>query len=270
MISENHGYTGNPGPCRNPIIIFVFYAWRNRKRIIITTSSSKNNYWSFVIHPAIPQSLPLCRQYQDLFDWKKKKKQQWGFWNWINFLRRRFRWRGVLISSWCWIHRKVCDFSMSLCFFSFRFVEFVWKSEHGKKERSQWRKSKRKAVEIWFLFFAFNKVGLCISRRCIRVFLGSWWMWTFLLHTISVYVVCSSSPCHEFLSSCLYTRFLLPFRSFPNIWMLTFLFPSSSGRGVFAAARIPAYTVLETCPVLVLDPTENKEHIAKTELFHYT
>ncbi|KAI4735362.1 hypothetical protein E4T50_14115, partial [Aureobasidium sp. EXF-12298] len=40
--------------------------------------------------------------------------------------------------------------------------------------------------------------------------------------------------------------------------------------GVFAAARIPAYTVLETCPVLVLDPTENKEHIEKTELFHYT
>jgi hypothetical protein len=45
---------------------------------------------------------------------------------------------------------------------------------------------------------------------------------------------------------------------------------SSLGRGVFAAARIPAYTVLETCPVLVLDPTENKDHIAKTELFHYT
>ncbi|KAH0339323.1 protein methyltransferase, partial [Aureobasidium melanogenum] len=42
------------------------------------------------------------------------------------------------------------------------------------------------------------------------------------------------------------------------------------GRGVFAAARIPAHTVLETCPVLVLDPTENKEHIEKTELFHYT
>ncbi|KAH0137778.1 hypothetical protein KCU67_g15660, partial [Aureobasidium melanogenum] len=36
------------------------------------------------------------------------------------------------------------------------------------------------------------------------------------------------------------------------------------GRGVFAAARIPAHTILETCPVLVLDPTENKEHIEKT------
>ncbi|KAI4727014.1 hypothetical protein E4T49_05276 [Aureobasidium sp. EXF-10728] len=42
------------------------------------------------------------------------------------------------------------------------------------------------------------------------------------------------------------------------------------GRGVFAAARIPAHTVLETCPVLVLDPTENAQHIEKTELFHYT
>ncbi|CAD0094787.1 unnamed protein product, partial [Aureobasidium vineae] len=42
------------------------------------------------------------------------------------------------------------------------------------------------------------------------------------------------------------------------------------GRGVFAAARIPAHTVLETCPVLVLEPTENKDHIEKTELYHYT
>ncbi|KAI5194279.1 hypothetical protein E4T39_08691, partial [Aureobasidium subglaciale] len=41
-------------------------------------------------------------------------------------------------------------------------------------------------------------------------------------------------------------------------------------RGVFAAARIPAHSILETCPVLVLDPTENKLHIEKTNLFHYT
>ncbi|THW63875.1 protein methyltransferase, partial [Aureobasidium pullulans] len=41
-------------------------------------------------------------------------------------------------------------------------------------------------------------------------------------------------------------------------------------RGVFAAARIPAHTIVETCPVLVLDPTENKNHVEKTELFHYT
>lgn len=43
-----------------------------------------------------------------------------------------------------------------------------------------------------------------------------------------------------------------------------------TGRGVFAAGPISAGTVVETCPVLVLDVQENKEHIAKTGLYHYT
>ncbi|KAF2150615.1 hypothetical protein K461DRAFT_179107 [Myriangium duriaei CBS 260.36] len=42
------------------------------------------------------------------------------------------------------------------------------------------------------------------------------------------------------------------------------------GRGVFASAFIPAGTVIDTCPVLVLDEQENKIHIEKTELYHYT
>lgn len=46
--------------------------------------------------------------------------------------------------------------------------------------------------------------------------------------------------------------------------------PPFSGRGVFASSPIPAHSVLETCPVLILDPQENKEHIEKTEMFHYT
>lgn len=42
------------------------------------------------------------------------------------------------------------------------------------------------------------------------------------------------------------------------------------GRGVFASRDIPAYTVLDICPVLVLSPEENKQHIEKTSLYHYT
>ncbi|KAI9643350.1 hypothetical protein NHQ30_007969 [Ciborinia camelliae] len=41
-------------------------------------------------------------------------------------------------------------------------------------------------------------------------------------------------------------------------------------RGVFASQDIPARSVLEVCPVLVLDPTENENHVKKTELYHYT
>jgi hypothetical protein len=42
------------------------------------------------------------------------------------------------------------------------------------------------------------------------------------------------------------------------------------GRGVFASRDIPARTVLEVSPVLVLDPSENEEHIRKTDLYNYT
>ncbi len=43
-----------------------------------------------------------------------------------------------------------------------------------------------------------------------------------------------------------------------------------SGRGVFASKDIPASTILEVSPVLVLDKNENEDHISKTELYHYT
>lgn len=42
------------------------------------------------------------------------------------------------------------------------------------------------------------------------------------------------------------------------------------GRGIFAGRNIPAGTVIDTCPALILDPTENVEHIEKTSLYHYT
>lgn len=74
--------------------------------------------------------------------------------------------------------------------------------------------------------------------------------------------VCSSSLSivFYFFTSILLLLFIT------RIWYWLF----KSGRGVFAAARIPAHTIVETCPVLVLDPTENKNHVEKTELFHYT
>lgn len=42
------------------------------------------------------------------------------------------------------------------------------------------------------------------------------------------------------------------------------------GRGVFAQEPIPAGTVVDICPVLVLDPKENEEHVRKTDLYNYT
>ncbi|KAH8602148.1 hypothetical protein B0O99DRAFT_680292 [Bisporella sp. PMI_857] len=51
---------------------------------------------------------------------------------------------------------------------------------------------------------------------------------------------------------------------------LVLVMDTPKGRGVFAAKDIPAKTVLEVSPVLVLDPAENAEHICKTDLFNYT
>lgn len=51
---------------------------------------------------------------------------------------------------------------------------------------------------------------------------------------------------------------------------LVLLLDTPKGRGVYASAFIPSGTILETCPVLVLDQVENKAHIEKTELYHYT
>lgn len=42
------------------------------------------------------------------------------------------------------------------------------------------------------------------------------------------------------------------------------------GRGVFASEDIPARSILEVSPVLVLNPKENEEHIRKTNLYNYT
>ncbi|PMD27205.1 protein methyltransferase [Hyaloscypha hepaticicola] len=51
---------------------------------------------------------------------------------------------------------------------------------------------------------------------------------------------------------------------------LLLVIDTPKGRGVFAGRDIPGRTVLEVSPVLVLDPTENEEHIKKTDLYNYT
>lgn len=45
---------------------------------------------------------------------------------------------------------------------------------------------------------------------------------------------------------------------------------SNSGRAVVAGRDIPSGSIIDTCAVLVLDPKENKDHIEKTSLYHYT
>ncbi|KAF2692200.1 protein methyltransferase [Lentithecium fluviatile CBS 122367] len=42
------------------------------------------------------------------------------------------------------------------------------------------------------------------------------------------------------------------------------------GRGVFATKNIPAKTIIDTCPALVLGREENTKHIEHTSLYHYT
>ncbi|CAI9630691.1 protein methyltransferase [Alternaria burnsii] len=42
------------------------------------------------------------------------------------------------------------------------------------------------------------------------------------------------------------------------------------GRGVFATKDIPARTIIDICPVLILGIEENKTHIENTSLYHYT
>ena len=51
---------------------------------------------------------------------------------------------------------------------------------------------------------------------------------------------------------------------------LTLIANTPKGRGVFASERIPARTVIEVCPVLILDPKDAGNHISKTMLDHYT
>ena len=51
---------------------------------------------------------------------------------------------------------------------------------------------------------------------------------------------------------------------------LTLISNTPKGRGVFASHFIPAKTVIEVCPVLILDPADAGNHISKTMLDHYT
>ncbi|RDW91525.1 hypothetical protein BP5796_02690 [Coleophoma crateriformis] len=51
---------------------------------------------------------------------------------------------------------------------------------------------------------------------------------------------------------------------------LLLVMDTPKGRGVFAGRYIPAHTLLEVCPVLVLDPVENEQHVRKTDLYNYT
>jgi hypothetical protein len=42
------------------------------------------------------------------------------------------------------------------------------------------------------------------------------------------------------------------------------------GRGVFTTTAIPSGTIIDISPVLILPPNENRSHIEKTVLYHYT
>ncbi|TKA73104.1 hypothetical protein B0A55_04843 [Friedmanniomyces simplex] len=42
------------------------------------------------------------------------------------------------------------------------------------------------------------------------------------------------------------------------------------GRAIHTASPIPSGTTIDTSPVLLLSPQENKTHIARTSLYHYT
>ncbi|KAF1814589.1 SET domain-containing protein [Eremomyces bilateralis CBS 781.70] len=53
----------------------------------------------------------------------------------------------------------------------------------------------------------------------------------------------------------------------PDIYLVL---NTPKGRGVVARSHIPARTILDVCPVLVLSLEDNEKHIKHTELFHYT
>ncbi|GAB7342173.1 hypothetical protein MBLNU457_g0429t2 [Dothideomycetes sp. NU457] len=46
---------------------------------------------------------------------------------------------------------------------------------------------------------------------------------------------------------------------------LVLVLDTPKGRGIFASTAIPGGTIIETCPVLVLDRQENIDHIEKTD-----
>ncbi|KAF1928717.1 protein methyltransferase [Didymella exigua CBS 183.55] len=59
----------------------------------------------------------------------------------------------------------------------------------------------------------------------------------------------------------------VPLQRFPNLYIKV---DTPKGRGVFSTEVIPAKTVIEVCPVLVLGLEENETHIEHTSLYHYT
>ncbi|KAI9829015.1 MAG: hypothetical protein M1832_000038 [Thelocarpon impressellum] len=52
----------------------------------------------------------------------------------------------------------------------------------------------------------------------------------------------------------------------PRCADLLLVLNTPKGRGVFAARDIPARTILDVCPVLVLEPDENERHVRHTKL----
>ncbi|KAL1586659.1 hypothetical protein WHR41_04469 [Cladosporium halotolerans] len=60
---------------------------------------------------------------------------------------------------------------------------------------------------------------------------------------------------------------MIPLQRCPH---LSIKYTPEKGRGVFATAPLPAHTILDTSPVLVLSPTSTATHISHTELNHYT
>jgi uncharacterized protein len=53
----------------------------------------------------------------------------------------------------------------------------------------------------------------------------------------------------------------------PHLYLLK---TPAKGRGVFTSRPIASGTLIDACPVLILDPHENREHIEHTSLYHYT
>ncbi|KAF2002659.1 protein methyltransferase [Amniculicola lignicola CBS 123094] len=60
---------------------------------------------------------------------------------------------------------------------------------------------------------------------------------------------------------------IIPLQRCPSLVIVT---DTPKGRGIFTSASIPAKTILDICPVLLLSPEENKEHIEHTSIYHYT
>lgn len=59
----------------------------------------------------------------------------------------------------------------------------------------------------------------------------------------------------------------IPLQRCPDLYIKV---DTPKGRGVYATKTIPAKTIIDVCPVLILGLEENKAHIEHTSLFHYT